>query len=116
MSNDDYLFSEEERMNLDLLVKFEEEKRIEEEKKKLTEEKEKLTEEKEKLTEEKEKLMEEKEKLTEEKEKIIEEAQKLGLQEGIKEMIISMIKNKIDYNQISKITNKSIEEIKKIME
>ena len=39
---------------------------------------------------------------------------KEGKKEGIKEMIISMLNNHIDIETISKVSNKSIEEIKKI--
>ncbi len=46
----------------------------------------------------------------------IREGRKEGKKEGIKEMIISMLNNHIDIETISKVSNKSIEEIKKIAE
>lgn len=44
-----------------------------------------------------------------------EDALKRGLEQGIEQTIISMVENKIPLNVISKVTNKSIEEIEKII-
>lgn len=48
----------------------------------------------------------------------LEEGKTLGLEEGLKigtiNTVKSMLENKLDYNIISKVTNKSIEEIKEI--
>ena len=49
-----------------------------------------------------------------EREIAIKEEIKEGKKERIKEMIISMLNNHIDIETISKVSNKSIEEIKKI--
>lgn len=48
------------------------------------------------------------------KETSIELAEKNGFNDGILKTIKSMLREKMDYSMISKITNKSIEEIKKI--
>ena len=47
------------------------------------------------------------------KEKLLQEEEKIQ-EETIKNTIVSMLKNKIDYKTISKVTNKTVEEIKKI--
>lgn len=48
--------------------------------------------------------------------KVREKEREIAIKEGIKEMIISMLNNHIDIETISKVSNKSIEEIKKIAE
>ena len=49
-----------------------------------------------------------------EREIAIKEGIKKGKKEGINEMIISMLNNHINIETVSKISNKNIEEIKKI--
>ncbi len=45
--------------------------------------------------------------------KVTEKEREIAIKEGIKEMIISMLNNHIDIETISKVSNKSIEEIKR---
>lgn len=52
---------------------------------------------------------------TEIRKKSAEEGLKQGIEQNTKDMIISMKKNNVTLDLISKITNKSIEEIKEIL-
>ena len=47
-------------------------------------------------------------------EKGIEQGVEKGSENKVKEVIISMLKEKVDYNLITKVTGKTIEEIKEI--
>ena len=108
LSNDDYLFSEEERMNLDLLVKFEEEKRIEQEKKKIMEEA---------------KIEGHKQGIKQGIEQGIEQGIKQGIKEGIKEgkenqtkdFIKNLLDNNVSIENISLYCNLPINEINNII-
>ena len=85
-------------------------KRVEEEVMKKFEEKVKESEEK--VKESEEKVKESEEKVKESEEKIKETEEKVRQME--RETIINMLKNNADYEFISKVTNKSIKEIKEI--
>lgn len=93
-----------------------EQARMEAEKDKMEAERDKIKIEKNQIEEEKDKINEEKDRINEEKGKIEKAKKEIRgmLDKNISDMILNMLNNQIELDMISKVTGKSIDEIRKI--